>query len=252
MYSLLIKDRGFPVHLYLQHMMKFMNMTRAEAAQKLGEFAHTAGLKESIKAPLNNTMSDWLRNPKKTPQWAVVSSMRILELTNRIPHSRQEWAFWAAARIECNLGQSVLPESWPESVANLWLTRARGYNWWYSQRNVIKRTVNKCSNPLLAAKVIYTILGDGSETASYPDVFFSIDESVLGQEQISSAIKHDVKLSTFQVEHVRLNDKNAQQTYLNLNSLIMELVTSGVIKENSKESISIKDDFISDFLVDQH
>lgn len=240
MYSLLVKDRGFPVHLYLQHMMKIMNMTRAEAAKKLGEFAYGAGLKESVKAPLNNTMSDWLRNPQKTPQWAVISSMRILELLIRIPQSRQEWAFWALARIESNVDLPMPTDAWPEREAQQWLAKAREYNWWYSQRSAIKQTVKDCSNPLLAAKIIYTILGEGSETAKFPDVFFSIDESVLGQEQIASAIKNDVKLSTHQVEHVRHNDKKAQQTYRDINSQISELATNGVIADHNELTITIE------------
>lgn len=237
MYSLLIKDRGFPVHLYLQHMMKVMNVSRAEAAKGLGNFAFKAGLKESSKVPLNNTMSDWLRNPQKTPQWAVVSSMCVLEKLNRVPQTDQEWAFWSISRIESGDANDSLPQGWPVTQAKKWLQKAATYTGWYSKRSTIRQAVENCTNPLLATKIIYTVLGDGENSATFPDVFFSIDESLLGQEQIASSLRNEVSLSKFQVEHVRLNDKKAHQIYIDIKQQLKELAAMSVVKEHEDSVI---------------
>jgi hypothetical protein len=49
MYSLLIKDRGYPIHIYIQHMKKVRNLTRSEAANYLADYAFNHGLKDTIK-----------------------------------------------------------------------------------------------------------------------------------------------------------------------------------------------------------
>lgn len=249
MYALMIKDRGFPVHLYLQHMMKVINVSRTKAAIQLGDFAYNAGLKETAKTPLNNTMSDWLRNPQKTPQWAVVSSMRILDCLGRIPQTEQEWAFWALAHLESS---SNMSSNLPAANVKMWLDRARNYSFWYSQRSVIKHTVKECTNSLLAAKVIYTLLGECSHSASFPDVFFTIDESLLGQEQIASSIRNEVELSKYQVEHVRLNDKKAHQTYKDIKHTVKELSSIGILSVNENGLMKINAQFITNFSLDQN
>lgn len=250
MFAILIKDRGFPVHLYLQQMMKVMNVSRADAAIKLGEFAFKAGLKETDKAPLNNTMSDWLRNPQKTPQWAVVSCTLLLEMSGRVPQTNQEWAFWATASTESDAEKKV-PAHWPANEAFKWLEKARTHAFWYNQRSAIKQSVTQCSSPLLAAKVIYTILGEGVNSVRFPDIFFAIDDSLLGKEQIASSIRNEVSLSSYQVEHVRLNDKKAHQSYHDIKQQLLELASVNILEISSTDDITVNNSYISNFMRDR-
>jgi len=240
MFSLLIKDRGFPVHIYLQHFMKNMNVSRSDAAKRLGQFAYQANLRSSDSTPLNNAMSDWLRK-MKTPQWAIISSMQLLEKVGRVPKSSQEWAFWALSRIENPVAKDLnTPSGWPEETAKMWLSRAENYHYWYSNRSAIKHCARECESPLLAAKVLYSILGSGDEMTTYPDLFFSIDSSKLGSEQLASTLKNDVNLTMHLVEHVCSQDVESKTMDKSIRSQLATLKNMGLVELD--EELNIKAD----------
>ncbi|HCM9477432.1 TPA: hypothetical protein N5N91_004644 [Enterobacter roggenkampii] len=211
MFAILLKDRGFPVHLYLQHMMKEVNLSRTDAGKRLSQFAYEAGLRDTASTPLNNTMTDWVRN-LKTPQWAVVSCMQLLEISGRVPKTQQEWAFWAFSRIDNKIATDRhTPRNWPVETANYWLECAERYSYWYNRRSEIKQCLGACESPLLAAKLMYHIFGEIDEVCSYPELFFSLAHGKLANEQVASSVRNDVALNMLQVEHVCLNDHEAKK-----------------------------------------
>lgn len=239
MFALLLKDRGFPVHIYLHHMMKVMNVSRSDAAKRLSQFAYRTKLRDSANTPLNNTMTDWVRT-LKTPQWAIISSMQLLEKTGRIPKSNQEWAFWAISRIDNKicLDRSV-PDDWPEEQAKKWLEMAERYSYWYNRRSEIKQCMESCESPLLASKMLYNILGEEGESCSYADLFFCLDDCKLGREQVASSVRNDIDLNMLQVEHVCMNDASAKVTDLSLKA---QLKTLSLLKIIEQSNILIKVD----------
>lgn len=211
MFAILLKDRGYPVHLYLQHMMKEINLSRSDAGKRLSQFAYQAGLRDTDSIPLNNTMTDWVRS-LKTPQWAVIGCMQLLEISGRVPKTSQEWAFWAFSRIDNKIATDRhIPQAWPEETAKYWLERAERYSYWYNRRSEIKKCLGNCENPLLAAKLMYHILGEIDNSCSYPDLFFSLENGKLANEQVASSVRNDVALNMLQVEHVCLNDALAKK-----------------------------------------
>jgi len=230
MFTLLLKDRGFPVHTYLQHMMKVLNFSRSEAGKRLAQFAFEEKLRDSSSTPLNNTMSDWVRT-LKTPQWAVISSMQILEGLGRVPKSNQEWAFWALSRVEKKVASDTnVPENWPVELAMKWLEKAERYSYWYNRRSEIKQCLSLCESPVLAAKMLYNILGEEEESCSYADLFFSMDNSKLGNEQVASSGRNNIALNMLQIEHVCLNDADAKRTDSNIKAQLSKLVSLNLVE----------------------
>lgn len=58
---------------------------------------------------------------------------------------------------------------------------------------------------------MYHILGEIDNSCSYPDLFFSLENGKLANEQVASSVRNDVALNMLQVEHVCLNDALAKK-----------------------------------------
>lgn len=231
MYSLLIKDRDFPISVYLSYMMAVKGFTRTDAVSLLSQSAYKLGLRTIPKAPANNTVSAW-RNKGDTPKWAVVSAMMIMEQFGKVPHLKQEWAFWAYAKAEIS-GEVRDSDLTTKSFNNSgkwewWLQQARVYKYWYEQRSALKRKYAYTEHPEIAAKIIISVNGNGNKGCTESQLLLDISNDVMLVKYLSAQLD-----AGEDIENITIHD------ILKLNTDIR--ITFNIVKETLKDLVNNND-----------
>lgn len=84
MYSLLLKDRAYPITMYLAYMTRVKGLTRAQAIALLTYNAVKLGLRKDSTPPASNTVARWGKTTD-VPLWAIVTAMYITDRLGKIP-----------------------------------------------------------------------------------------------------------------------------------------------------------------------
>lgn len=171
MYSLLIKDRAYPISVYLSFMMRVKGVTRHEAIQLLTHAAVALGVRDIMTPPASSTVGEWGRSIA-VPMWAIISAMQILEQKGKIPYYDEEWAFWAYSTVQ--LGKNV--SGYTGKPAE-WLSVAEQYHAVYQARGAIRHRLQGVTYSNVAAKIIIFSDGNYLNEFTVPQIFFDLDST---------------------------------------------------------------------------
>lgn len=171
MYSLLLKERDFPITVYLAYMMRVRELTRAEAITLLTHSAVKLGLRKSLTPPGSNTIARWGRTTD-VPQWAIVTALSITEGLGKIPFTDKEWAFWAYSASERGADIEKYTGVWRE-----WLEAAYCYKQEYESRTEYRTRFRSFSNPDITSKIIIFYKGNNLDTVNIPTLLFGLSTS---------------------------------------------------------------------------
>lgn len=233
MYSLLIKDRSYPISVYLSYMLRVKKFTRTQAVELMTMAAVRIGIREKISSPANNTVEEWGRSIE-TPQWAVIASMVILEQFGKTPNNDREWAFWAYAAAARGCEADSYSGTWRD-----WLDRALKYKTWYEKRGAIRRELKSLKSPNIAFKIILSIKGNGLARVSVANLFANIDQSVETTLMVKKSIELQIPISGSNVEDIISANGRARITYTEIVESIHELEALGVAYHLSNGDINV-------------
>lgn len=233
MYSLLIKDRAYPISVYLSHMMRVKDFTRTEAIQILTHAGVRYGLREQATPPANNTVAEWGRS-SEVPQWAVISAMKVLEQLGKIPYLDKEWAFWAYATAELDAEEDRYTGKWYE-----WLIKAKHYKQCYSQRGLIRKHCSQAEDVNLASRIVIFSWGNYLAEVTLPQIFFELDESKESLKLLDTRLKSGKPLKIKDVEEIIRSNEQSANLYSKIVQTLQELTSAGVCTSHLNGNISI-------------
>ncbi|WP_303745443.1 hypothetical protein [Enterobacter hormaechei] len=236
MYSMLIKDRAYPISVYLSHMMRVKGFSRTEAIKILTHAAITLGLREQKTPPANNTVSEWGRT-SEVPQWAVISAMKVLEQLGKVPYLDKEWAFWAYATAELDTDNGKITGKWAE-----WLSKARRYKHYYSLRGVIRKQCEAVSDSNLASRIVIFSKGNCLAEVTFPQIFFELDESKEGLTILEAKLKASEPLTYSDVQSITIANEVSAKLKSQIELVLQELMKAGFCTRHLSGNISISFD----------
>lgn len=233
MYSMLIKDRAYPISVYLSHMMQVKGFTRTDAIKMLTHAAVILGLREQITPPANNTVYEWGRS-SEVPMWAVISAMKVLEQLGKIPYLDKEWAFWAYATAELDKGE----ENFTGKRAD-WLEKAKHYKHIYSRRGAIRKQCEGVSDANLASRIVIFSMGNSLPQVTLPQIFFELDDSKESRALMDNRLKSGLPLTYTDVEFITKSNEPAKRLLSNIIVTLLELTAIGICTNHSSGNISM-------------
>ncbi|EAB8175176.1 hypothetical protein K2895_001054 [Shigella sonnei] len=233
MYSLLIKDRSYPIAVYMAYMMRVKGFTRSQAVEVLTGAAVKMGLRKSATSPANNTVAEWGRGIE-APQWSVVAAMTILEQFGKVPFTDQEWAFWAYAAAERGVSSDSFKGKWIE-----WLKKAQLYKTHYEQRSVIRKQFQSLSSPQTAMKILLAFKGNGLQSLTLAELFANIDTSPATLDRLEKRITDGEQFTADDMNEVIAESEQAKSIYESLIQSIHELKHERLITHRSNDNILI-------------
>ncbi|MEL6008256.1 hypothetical protein J4Z08_21255 [Citrobacter portucalensis] len=199
MYSFLIKDRGYPISVYISYMMNVKKVSRTQTIELMTAAAVKLNLRQVSGGLANNTVSDWGRG-NDTPQWAAVTVMLMLESLGKIPFTDQEWACWAYAAAAIGRTEKGLTGKRLE-----WLKRAKEYKRVYDNRGDIKKHLKSVTFNHIAAKIIILSIGNNKALLNKELIFLDQDTSGesldLIKEKVNKGIRPDISDLAGVLEH---------------------------------------------------
>lgn len=182
MYSLLLKDREYPISVYLSYMMRVRELTRADAIALLTHSAVKLGLRKSLTPPGSNTIARWGRTTD-VPQWAIVTALSITEGLGKIPFTDKEWAFWGYSAAERGADIGLYSGKWRE-----WLEEAYRFKREYESRTEYRARFKSFSNPDITSKIMIFYKGNNLALVNIPTLLFGLATSREIQPLIDNAL----------------------------------------------------------------
>lgn len=182
MYSLFLKERDYPISVYLSYMMRVRGLARTEAIALLTHSAVKLGLRKDNTPPASNTVSKWGRTAD-VPQWAIVTAMSIIEGLGKVPFTSKEWAFWSYSACERGAKVSEYAGTWRE-----WLVKAYQFKTEYEFRKEYRKQFKSLSYPDIAAKVVIFHKGNNLTSVNIPTIFFALESSNKFNELIDKTL----------------------------------------------------------------
>ncbi|EBY3981302.1 hypothetical protein D4X44_21315 [Salmonella enterica subsp. enterica serovar Enteritidis] len=233
MYSLLIKDRSYPIAVYMNYMTRVKGFTRTQAVDILTTAAVKMGIRDSAAAPANNTVAEWGKSIE-APLWSVVSAMTILEQFGKVPFTDQEWAFWSYAVVERGGDTVSYTGKWQE-----WIRKAQVYKAQYEKRGDIRRKLTFATSPQIAMKVILAFRGNQRRSLTIAEVFANIDNSAETVSRVTRKVNSSECFNDEDVMEVVTVNDNAKKLYAELLLTIQELADHKLIDYRSSGNITI-------------
>ncbi|HAU5494392.1 TPA: hypothetical protein JD192_13275 [Cronobacter sakazakii] len=233
MYSLLIKDRAYPISVYLSYMMRVKGFTRTQAVELMTQAAFNMNRREDITPPANNTVAEWGKSTE-TPLWAVISAMTLLEQFGKVPYLDQEWAFWAYATVENSPVKKVYSGKWEQ-----WLNKARLYKSWVERRGNLRGELQDIFWPNIGAKIIILAKGNNSEVLSLPEIFFDQDVSLAAIQLLTDKICSGQTLTMSHVRSVTASQPDSAALLENIMTTIQQLIARNVAIHHFNGNIKI-------------
>lgn len=237
MYSLLIKDRSYPISVYMSYMMRVKDFTRTQAVELLTMAAVNTGIRESTSPPSNNTVAEWGKSID-APQWAVISAMTLLETFGKIPFTDQEWAFWAYAAAERGYDIRNYKGKWGE-----WLNRAERFKSCYDQRGSLRKEFDNMTSPNTATKIILLYRGNEVKSLTLPEIFSSLDVSVMTIQVLGERMAAGQSFSKDDMTKVIDSNEQSKSLYEDISLTIHELELNKVVYHRSKGNIAIEENY---------
>ena len=234
MYSLLIKDRAYPISVFLSYMMLVKEITRSEAILMLTHAAVGLDMRKQLTPPANNTVSEWGRSTD-TPLWAVVSAMKLLEHYRKVPYSDQEWAFWAFATAECSTCSEQLPKY--TGKKGIWFKKAMHFRSMYESRGNLRKKHKDCSWPNVAAKVEIFAKGNELDSFTIPHIYMDISQSLKVFNIVDEKLKANIEFTLEDIESITKNELTEHELLSKLITTIQELTNLGVTERLSNGNI---------------
>ncbi|HGP2806977.1 TPA: hypothetical protein ACLGPB_004143 [Salmonella enterica] len=233
MYSLLIKDRSYPIAVYMAYMMRVKGFTRSQAVDVLTGAAVKMGLRESTAVPANNTVAEWGRGIE-APQWSIVAAMTILEQFGKVPFTDQEWAFWAYAAAERGALNASYKGKWLE-----WLEKAQLYKTHFERRGAVRKELHSLSSPQTAMKILLAFKGNGVQSLSIAEIFANLDSSPATIARLDKRIAACENFTLDDMHMVIAESEQARSLHQSLMQSIHELIEKGLIYHPSNGNIMI-------------
>ncbi|EOR7867368.1 hypothetical protein FYL99_RS20055 [Escherichia coli] len=222
MYSLLLKERDFPITVYLAYMMRVRELTRAEAIALLTHSAVKLGLRKSITPPGSNTIARWGRTTD-VPHWATVTALSITEGLGKIPFTNKEWAFWAYSASE--RGADITQYT---GVRREWLEAAYRYKREFESRTEYRTRFKSFSNPEVTSKIIIFYKGNDLERVNIPTLLFGLSSSREIQPIIDNALSSNRLLTEDERAAALVLDSTISELDSQITDSVMELVKAGI------------------------
>lgn len=233
MYSMLIKDRAYPISVYLSHMMQVKGFTRTDAIKTLTHAAVILGLREQRTPPANNTVYEWGRS-SEVPMWAVISAMKVLEQLGKIPYLDKEWAFWAYATAELDKGEDDFTGKWAD-----WLRKAKHYKHIYSRRGVIRKQCEAVTDANLASRIVIFSKGNCLPLVTLPQIFFELDDSKESLALMDNRLKNGLPLTYTDVDFITKSNETSERLLFSITLTLQELTRAGICANHLGGNISI-------------
>lgn len=233
MYSLLIKDRSYPIAVYMAYMMRVKGFTRSQAVDVLTGAAVKMGLRESSAAPANNTVAEWGRGIE-APLWSVVAAMTIMEQFGKVPFTDQEWAFWAYAAAERGVSSACYKGKWLE-----WLEKAQLFKTHFERRGAVRKELQSLSFPQTAMKILLTFKGNGVQNLSLAELFANLDGSPATIARLEKRIAACENFTLEDMNAAIAENEQARSLHDSLVLSIQELMQKGLITHLSNGNILV-------------
>lgn len=233
MYSFLIKDRGYPISVYISYMMNAKQLSRTESIDLMTAAAVKLNLRQ-VNGPLaNNTVSDWGRN-NETPLWAAVSVMLILENLGKVPFTDQEWACWAFAAATTGRTEQGLTGKRLE-----WLTKAKEYKRVYDNRSEIKNRIKSVTFKHVAAKIIILSIGNGKALLNKELIFLDLDNSSESLHVVKDKVIKGIRPNISDLNSILAMRPEAVELMDKIEHTIQELKSLGVVDRRINGDIEV-------------
>ncbi|PXW50346.1 hypothetical protein DFO55_12417 [Grimontella sp. AG753] len=237
MYSLLIKDRSYPISVYMTYMLRVKGFTRTEAVELMTMAAHKMGMRKSRASPANNTVAEWGRSID-APLWAVVSVMVILEQFGKVPFTYQEWACWAFAAAERGHSIDNYKGKWRD-----WLCKAEQYKKCYERRGELRKEFRTLRSPNTAAKVILAFIGNDIRCMSLAELFANLDESSETVKVLDKRITANEPFIDADLKWLISTNPQCLLTYEDIILTIQDLSMFGRVHHRSNDDIELIDGY---------
>ncbi|EIY8279341.1 hypothetical protein MNZ66_004476 [Salmonella enterica] len=221
MYSLLLKERDYPISVYLSFMTRVRGLTRAEAISLLTHSAVKLGLRKELKPPASNTIAKWGRTTD-VPQWAIVTAMSITESLGKVPFTDKEWAFWSYSASE--LG--ALPDKY-SGVWKDWLLKAYRYKAEYELRHEYRKRFQSFSYPDVTSKIVIFYRGNNLAAVNIPTILFALDSSNLLTEVIEKTMASNELFTNDDMQYALLIVPEIEILEEKISVSVRELVSNG-------------------------
>ncbi|HBN5695264.1 hypothetical protein NA900_20685 [Escherichia coli] len=168
MYSLFLKERDYPISVYLSYMMRVRGLSRKDSIALLTHSAVKLGIRKDSTPPASNTISRWGRTAD-VPLWAIVTACTIIEGLGKVPFKDKEWAFWSYAACERGADIQSYAGKWRE-----WLERAYRYKDEYESRTEYRKRFKSLSYPDISSKIIIFYRGNNMDFVNIPTLIFGL------------------------------------------------------------------------------
>ncbi|AYN25610.1 hypothetical protein D8682_00610 (plasmid) [Buttiauxella sp. 3AFRM03] len=185
MYSLLLKDREYPISVYLSYMMRVRELTRADAIALLTHSAVKLGLRKNLTPPGSNTIARWGRTTD-VPQWAIVTALSITEGLGKIPFTDKEWAFWGYSAAERGADIGQYSGKWRE-----WLEKAYRFKREHESRTEYRTRFKSFSNPDISSKILIFYKGNNLDFVNIPTLLIGLATTREIQPLIDNALNNN-------------------------------------------------------------
>lgn len=233
MYSLLIKDRSYPISVYMTYMMRVKGFTRTEAVDLMTMAAVRMGLRKSTASPANNTVAEWGRSID-APLWSVITAMMILEQFGKIPFTEQEWAFWAYAAAERGQDKANYNGKWL-----YWLLKAERYKSWHDKRGLVRKEFEGLTYPNTAMKIMLLFRGNGIQSLTIAELFANLDDSELTMQTLTQRITSDESFCDSDMSLAIKLSEQSKEIHDNISLTLHELNLNGAIHYRSGGNIVV-------------
>ncbi|HBB9912954.1 hypothetical protein E6R41_17285 [Citrobacter freundii] len=233
MYSLLLKDRAYPITMYLAYMTRVKGLTRAQAIELLTYNAVKLGLRKDSTPPASNTVARWGKTTD-VPLWAIVTAMYITDRLGKIPFLDKEWAFWSYSTSERGIDKTKYT-----GIPYEWLNTAYNYKKEYELRAEYRKRFKSLSYPDIASKIVIFYRGNNLESVNIPTLFFGLSNSFTLNECIDDKLNSGNPLTDDDVSFAIAKDDSNARLYDEIVCTLKELAELQVVTHLCKGYIAV-------------
>ncbi|TGB52857.1 hypothetical protein CRT22_23910 [Escherichia sp. E5028] len=237
MYSLLLKERDYPISVYLSYMMRVRGLSRKDSIALLTHSAVKLGIRKDATPPANNTISKWGKTAD-VPLWAIVTACSIIEGLGKIPFTDKEWAFWSYSACERGTDIQSYAGKWRE-----WLEKAYRYKKEYESRTEYRKRFKGLSYPDISSKIIIFYKGNNLDYINIPTLIFGLSSSRVLQPLIDNVLNSNRLFSYSDIQEAVAMDGSISELKMKIVQTVEELTNFGVITQLSDGNIVIETNF---------